>query len=90
MSIGQDIKEKTSYQQTCYRCKEYKHNDKSDEYKHTEQKINTVLIWCKKKKHILAKQLLVDLLLQNQTVISILKKEKKTQNQASPCTTWQL
>lgn len=36
MSIGQDIKEKTSYQQTCYRCKEYKHNDKSDEYKHTE------------------------------------------------------
>lgn len=89
MSIGQDIKEKTSYQQTCYRCKEYKHNDKSDEYKHTEQKINTVLIWCKKK-HILAKQLLVDLLLQNQTVISILKKEKKTQNQASPCTTWQL
>lgn len=51
MSIGQDIKEKTSYQQTCYRCKEYKHNDKSDEYKHTEQKINTVLIWCKKKAH---------------------------------------
>lgn len=43
-----------------------------------------------KKEHILAKQLLVDLLLQNQTVISILKKEKKTQNQASPCTTWQL